>query len=241
MKILRLAVVMILATSISSLAQMTGGGASTSASPATKAKGSNPNKWSSLHFGLSQPMGKFRENNLTVPFTEAVGAKPGFYISYDFNSYLTPDAELVKIGLSGTVGMAFNGPNWESWVQGEDVDFTPSTFMTNDIKFGVMGTYEMNDDLKIDAFLRLGLNWGVGGGGEWMTASNTVIFTGESPGAGFGLNAGVNVRYRQLLTTLQLNPAKIKYRYQTYDEDGLEFKVPVSLLKLGVGVNFGNY
>lgn len=205
-------------------AQLTGGGQGNSS--IAKVKGSNPNKWSALHFGLSQPVGKFKENNLTKPFDQAVGAKPGFYFGAEGATYSSASSgNPFKIGFTWNTGLWINDVNWEKWVSGSTY-FERTPFLTMDFKMGVIGTYEIAEDLNVDGFLRLGANFGIPGTGEWSNYS----FNSEKFAVGFGTSLGTNIRYKKLFTTFQIVPGKLKY---TYDK---EYKLPITTIRLGVGV-----
>lgn len=218
--------------SIKGFAQMTGGGQSSNVQVKERAQ---KNGWTVLHLGLAQPIGKFKENNLTVPYTEAVGAKPGFYFAFDGASYFGTNSSSFKLGLSWNTGMSINGVNWETWVPGS-TSFEGTPFLTTDFKLGLLGTIGISDDMMIDGFFRLGANLGVSGTGYWEGSSFEELYS-ESVGFGFGTIFGASFRYRKLFTTVQVNPGKLKYTYTGSINN--ELKVPISTLRLGLGVQLG--
>lgn len=234
-----LLLLIILSSSFNLLAQMTGGGTGKSSSSApVKSKGA---KWGALIIGLSNPIGKFKENNLKVPFDQAVGAKPGFYIGYDANNYFTESEMPFKMGLTTTVGLAVNQVNWEKWVSGT-TSFEGTPFVIGDIKIGAIGTYKINEDMKADGFLRLGANYGIGGSGNWSTSSSfsSTEFTADTPAVGFGTNFGGNFRYKRLLTTLQVTTGKLSLDYYGAGTASAKtYKVPITSFRLAIGVIFG--
>lgn len=228
MKLLISAIAFILVSNLA-YSQMTGGGqgGGTVAKKAT-APG---NSWTALHIGLAQPIGKFKENNLTVGFADAVGAKPGFYFGIDGATY-GANANPFKIGFSWTTGMWLNGVNWEKWVPGT-TSFEGTPFLTLDLKLGIIGSYEVSSNLFIDGFFRVGANGGVSGTGDW-SGSGSEYLSSDSFGIGFGTNLGVGLRYNRLFTSFQLNPGKLKYEY--YGAINGEGKLPISTLRLTLGV-----
>jgi hypothetical protein len=236
---MRLAITMCLMTiSLMGFSQMTGGGSGASA-PKAKQEGGDPNKWTALHFGLSQPMGKFKQNSLNSPFNEAVGAKPGMYIAWDANKYFNT-ANPMKLGISYTLGVNWNGVNWETWVPGT-TEFTGSPFINSHFKVGPVATYELGNDMAVDAFFRLGLGLGVSGSGYWSTNGSYQEFYTETPGVAFVTGLGANFRWQNLMATMQINPAKYTFSYLTYgmsSTPSLDYKVPMSTFWLGVGFVF---
>lgn len=234
-------------------AQMTGGGSGDNVQKQPVSSKANDNRFWVLTFGLSGPMGKFGKNDPSIVFEEAVGANSGFFIGYEgAKFYPGMVAGPVQIGISTTANVAVNQVSWNNWGYGEGA-FTP--FVFSDFKLGAIGTYEPVPGLKVDGFLRLGVNLGVGAGGYWASSSfdesSTVSLYSYEPAVGFGANFGFNARYDRLLLTLQFNPGKLKFNYELnsygYDSsdnyyDDLyeeEYKLPVSTVKLGVGVVFG--
>lgn len=227
------------------LGQMTGGGATGGAPAAGKSSSGKGHKWSTLNFGFANPIGKFRQNDLTKPFYEAVGAKPGFYLAFDGNSYFKGTVDNpVKIGLSYTIGISVNGVNWEKWVPGT-TEFESHPFVTADFKLGVIGTYDLNDDMSVDGFFRMGPLLGVAGGASWYNGNDSYNFSTEGPAIGFGAGFGGNFRFHSVMVTLQLNPAKLKYLYYMDSYNGsstsgeVDYKVPVSTARIGLGFVFG--
>lgn len=223
----------LLATYVSGFSQMTGGGQT---SNVQVKQASQKNSWSVLHVGLSQPIGKFKENNLTVPFNEAVGAKPGFYFAFDGASYFgSASSNEFKLGFSWNTGLAINGVNWESWVPGS-TNFEGTPFLTTDLKLGIIGTYEITEEVKVDGFFRLGVNLGASGTGYWDGSSYEELYS-ESVGLGFGTIFGASFRFRKLFTTLQVSPGKLKYTYT--GSINSDIIVPISTMRLGLGFQFG--
>jgi hypothetical protein len=210
--------------------QMTGGG---QGEKKVISKSSGPaNGWSTVHIGLAQPIGKFKENNLNVGFSEAVGAKPGFYFGADGASYGAANANPFKIGFSWTTGMWINGVNWEKWVAGT-TSFEGTPFLTLDVKLGIVGSYEISNGLFIDGFFRAGINGGISGTGSW-SGSGSEELSSDTFAIGFGTNFGTSLRYNRLFTSFQINPGKLKYEY--YGAIDGEGKLPISTLRLTIGV-----
>lgn len=232
------AILLAIMISVGANAQMTGGGSGNSTPKAAVAK-SNGSKWGAVVIGLSAPMGKFGNNDGSLPLEEAVGAGSGVYIGYDAANYFSGTINNpVKIGFSSTFNLSINQVNWDSWGLGEG-EYTP--FILSGLKFGGIGSYEIIDALEADAFFRLGLNTSLGGMGYWFN-NNYVDFYTETPAFGFGTEFGFNVRYdNMVMATLRFNPGKLTYSYylETSDSfDEVEYKLPVSTVQVGIGFVF---
>jgi hypothetical protein len=220
-------------------AQMTGGGSVQNSSPAPAKTKAQSNRWSTLVFGLSNPIGKFKENDFTKPFEQAVGVMPGFYFGYDVNSYFGESDNPVKAGFSFSTGVAVHSPNWEKWVSGS-TSFDASPFVVGDIKMGVIVSGAISDVMKVDGFLRLGVNYGMGANGHWSSEDQKTNFTTTDFGYGFGVNPGASFRYNRLLVTMQFNTGKMKFDYNlSGGEASLHYKVPVSTFRFGLGIVLG--
>src|SRR4051812_37273731 len=74
-------------------------------------------RWNAINVGLSNPTAAFYQNNLTLPFEKAVGAKPGWFASFE-GAYYFSEGGKVSLGASYLVSMASNGTNWNKWVAG---------------------------------------------------------------------------------------------------------------------------
>ena len=195
-----LTILFIIGFIFSANAQMTGGG--TGGGSTTKvAKGDNPNKISRLTIGLSQPIGKFKENNLTLPLSDAVGAKPGFYWAYEAGSFFSSTVDNpMKMGILFSVGNSINGKNWD-WIPGATPSGTP--FVLANFMLGVIGSYEINSDMQMEGVFQLGLNMGAGGYTEWSGTSGfgSSAYLDEL-GLGLGTGFGANFVYKKLIVTM---------------------------------------
>lgn len=199
-------------------------------------------QWRAVTVGLSNPAGKFYQNNLTIPIDQAVGAKPGFYLSYEGANYFTETSNL-KIGFSFMTSVAMNQVNWNQWVRGA-TSFSGSPFILGEIKLGLIGTYDLSDDMHIDCFARVGDNVGNGGGGTWESSSSSVSFKPAKIGIGYGTNFGLNFRFKKYIATVQMNSGKIKIKYDYTDYSSfaeVQYSLPVTSFHAGVGMTFGNY
>jgi hypothetical protein len=177
---------------------------------------------------------------LTVPIDQAVGAKPGFYLSYEGANYFNESPNF-KLGFSFLTSVAMNQVNWGSWVKGA-TSFTGNPFIVGEIKLGIIGTYDLSDEMHIDAFARVGDNAGVGGGGTWESSTTFVTFkpTGKL-GIGYGTNFGVNFRFKKYIATLQMNSGKMKISYDYSGFSGIKYDLPVTSFHAGIGMTFANY
>lgn len=227
--------ILTLLSGFSVFAQLTGGGSGQN----NTQREANPNQWISYTFGLSNPMGQFKENNLTKPFNQAVGAKPGFYFDFDGNFYSRNSSENpFKLGFSFVTGFAMQSVNWEKWVSGT-TSFSGTPFILGHVKIGMIGTFKITEDVKVDGFVRLGINYGAGGGGKWTASGSSTTFRSDNFTAGFGTNFGANIRYKKLIGTLQINTGNLKLEYSLNAGAKTAYSVPITTFRLGIGVEIG--
>ncbi len=227
--------ILALFSSLNLFAQMTGGGSGQQ----NTQKETNPNQWSSFVMGLSNPMGQFMENNLTKPFNQAVGAKPGFYFDLDGNFYSRNSNEKpFKMGFSFVTGISFQQVNWEKWVGGT-TSFSGTPFILGHFKMGAIGTYKITEDIKADGFIRLGVNYGAGGSGKWTASGSTTNFSSDTFTLGFGTNFGANIRFKKLIGTFQINTGNLKLEYALNSGTKVAYSVPITTFRLGIGVEIG--
>lgn len=195
-------------------------------------------KWSSLNAGLSNPTGDFYQNNFTLPFDKAVGAKPGFFLAYQGAGYFNESK--FKFGYTYVATFATNSVNWDSWVTGA-TSFSGTGFKSIELKLGFIGTYSVSSDLEIDGFIRFGDNIVWGGSGTWTvsTTTSTEYSPDDSFGIGYGGNYGVNARFRKFIGTFQYKTGTVKrdYYYSGGTASGT-YNVPVTSFLLGVGILF---
>ena len=241
-----LAIIFVIGFIYNANAQMTGGGqgqGGVETRGAKVARGSNPNKISRLTIGLSQPMGKFKENDLTKPLSDAVGAKPGIYWAYDAGSFFSPEDSPSRFGILFSTGNSFNWTNWGPWIPGSTP--TSSPFVLGNLMLGAIGSFKINEDMYVEGVFQLGLNLGAGAYTEWSGTSGfgSSAYL-EELGLGVATGLGGNFVYKKLIVTANLNLGKLKFYYTAYDDgdlpasrsfDGYQ-KISVSTFRLGLGV-----
>lgn len=197
-------------------------------------------RWSALTVGLSNPRGAFYQNNLTKKFNEAVGAKPGWYASYE-GAYYIVEGSKINFGASYIVSFAKNDVNWSKWVSGS-TSFSSEPFGSVEVKLGFITTYLLSDNLQIDAFARLGDNFFFGGAGRWSASGsfNTASFNNEGLGVGYGTNIGLNVRFTRLIGTFQYKMGKVERDFyfsgSSTSQNYSNVKIPITSIHLGIGV-----
>ncbi|GHM99218.1 hypothetical protein WSM22_07080 [Cytophagales bacterium WSM2-2] len=200
-------------------------------------------QWRAITLGLSNPMGKFYQNNLTVPFDQAVGAKPGFYGSLEGANYFK-ESKTLSVGVSFLVSLGSNPVNWNKWVSGAS-SYTGKPFLVGELKLGLIVTYQLSDEMKIDGFVRIGDNIGTGGSGEWVTSSGsstgTTTFSPSKLGLGYGTNMGANFRYKKYIATLQVSTGSMKLKYEYSGGVAPSYQVPITSFHAGIGFVFGEY
>ena len=193
-------------------------------------------RWNAITVGLANPTGAFYQNNLTLPFDKAVGAKPGWYTSFEGAFYFKESGKL-NLGLSYMVSLASNGTNWDKWVSGS-TSYTGKAITSMELKVGLIATYLVSGDLQIDGFVRLGDNLAWGGSGKWTTSAGTTNFSATGFGAGYGANLGVNARFHRLLGTFQYKTGSVTKKYSLDSPAGFNttsYKMPISSFYLGIG------
>ena len=179
-------------------------------------KPKTPSFWIAVHAGLFQPMGKFKRADLKKPLNEAVGATPGFYVSTDLTEYFKSSyGNPVRFGMTQSVGYASTTVNWTRTYQGAE------TFSILDLKAGVILTAKVGSSMAGDFYFRAG----------------AINYEGEST---FGTTFGANFRLKLLIASLSVNTGKVNAG------SGLDviltsspYKVPVTAVKLGLGIKLG--
>ena len=231
---------------IGGLAQLTGGGKIDRTPQQTNEKKgvtTRSNTWSSIHVGLANPVGAFKENTFHKPFDQAVGALPGIYLQFDLVTHLSSDQSPFRIGITESIGLSENGVNWSQWAfQGNR--YSSSGFITCHFLIGPIVTYEPTPQVSFDAFLKMGINSGLSQDrARWKDREFVYHSFGSSRAtsmANAAVNLGMNFRLRRLFITTAMNLGKLKYNYHaSWSATSTTYKLPVSTLRLGIGVKMG--
>jgi hypothetical protein len=160
-------------------------------------------------------VGKFKKADLKVPLAEAVGAKPGYYVSMELTEYFRSTyGKPVRFGVTQSVGFSATKINFERSYQGEE------NLSMVDLKSGFILSANVGPGIAADFYFRAG----------------AVSYASTSS---FGTAFGTNVRLKWLIGSLSVNTGKLNATNIVGGVSSPAYNIPATSVKLGLGIKLG--
>lgn len=212
-----------------------------------------------LRAGFSIPVGLFGQKpSLSSPILaiyngeDGMGAVTGGTFEMGTIFYLRniPLQEQFKLGIDVSwLDISWNNLDWgvkTGNYQGMSVvnnNSVPYFFLGP--KIGPVFSYNVIDNLIIDAYYKLNPVFYAGGMVDFFSEDGKHYYAETDPGAGFRHAFGVNARYNMLMLGLELNTGTISnYVYSSTEENGNtqykdgEVETPIKTVRLTLGLKF---